>query len=296
VLSNLFQYLKQFTWFINGIVALFVFFVLKVFVFEFCVVNSNDMADSIRKGDIVFVNKMVSAYEESDVVYFEFPAKDSGEKKAFFMQRLIAKPGDTVWIYNKTVFTNDRIFPDLETVKYNYLLDTDTFQINDSLKNRYRIYEGGSISKKGKYAFSLTIHQADSLRKINEIKNIEVRMEKENMFDSRAFPFSRNYMWNMDNFGKLYIPKQNDSLPLDTATIRLYSKIIETYEKNTLELRNDSIFINGELRKFYQVKQDYYFVMGDNRDNAIDSRRWGFLPKSYIKGRVVGVMVHKEKE
>jgi signal peptidase I len=294
VLNSFFAYLKQFTWFINGIVALFVFFVLKVFVFEFCVVNSNDMADSIRKGDIVFVNKMVDAYEKEDVLYFEFPAKDSGEKKAFFLQRLVAKPGDTIWILDKTVFTNDRIFADPETIKYNYILDTDSFQISDSLKARFRIYEGGSISKKGKYAFSLTQHQLDSLRKINEIKNIEVRMEKENMYDDRAFPFSRNYMWNMDNFGKLYVPKRNDSLVLDTTTIRLYSKIIETYEKNKLELRNDSIFVNGEHTKFYQVKQDYYFVMGDNRDNAIDSRRWGFLPRSYIKGRVVGIMVHKE--
>jgi signal peptidase I len=294
VLSSIILYLKQFTWFINGIVALFVFFVFKVFVFEFCVVNSNDMADSIRKGDIVFVNKLVSGYEKEDVVYFEFPAKDSGEKKAFFMQRLVARPGDTVWIFNKTVFTNDRIFPDPETAKYNYILDTDTFQISDSLKNRYGIYEGGSISKKGKYAFSLTAHQADSLRKIYAIKNIEVRMEKENMYDDRAFPFSRNYMWNMDNFGKLYIPKRNDSLALDTMTIRLYSKIIDTYEKNKLEIKNDSIFINGAHSKYYRVKQDYYFVMGDNRDNAIDSRRWGFLPKSYIKGRVVGVLVHKK--
>lgn len=294
MLSNLLQYLKQFTWFINGILALFIFFLLKVFVFEFCVVNSNDMADTILKGDIVFVNKVVIGYEKEDVLYFEFPAKDSGEKKAFFMQRLVAKPGDTVMIYNKTIFTNDKIFNEPETIKYNYIIDADTFKITDSLKNRFGIYEGGVISKKGKYAFSLTQHQTDSLKKIYEIKSIEVRMEKENLFDDRAFPFSRNYSWNMDNFGKLYIPKKNDSLPLDTTTIRLYSKIIDTYEKNKLEIKNDSIFINDAYAIYYKVQQDYYFVVGDNRDNAIDSRRWGFLPKSYIKGKVVGVLVHKQ--
>jgi signal peptidase I len=97
----------------------------------------------------------------------------------------------------------------------------------------------------------------------------------------------------MDNFGKLYIPKKNDTLSLDTTSIRLYSKLIETYEKNKLEIRDDSIFINDELTKKYMVRQDYYFVMGDNRDNAIDSRRWGFLPGSYIKGKVTCVLVRK---
>lgn len=293
MISNLFQYLKQFTWFVNGITALFIFFVLKVFVFEFCVVNSNDMAESMHKGDIVFVNKIVFGYEKSDVIYFEFPAKDSGQKKAFFMQRLIAKPGDTVMLLNKLAFTNDMIFNDPETVKYNYFLETDTFKIDSAFMKRYKLYEGGSISKKGKYAFSLTQQQADSLRLLYVVKNIEQRMEKANIYDDRAFPFSRNYNWNMDNFGKLYIPKKNDTLNLDTMTIRLYSRIIETYEKNKLEIRHDSIFINEELATNYAVKQDYYFVMGDNRDNAIDSRRWGFLPKNYIKGKVVGVLVHK---
>jgi signal peptidase I len=293
MLSRLLVYLKQFTWFINGIIALFIFFILKVFVFEFCVVNSNDMAESIRKGDIVFVNKIVLGYEKQDVVYFEFPAKDSGEKKAFFMQRLVAGPGDTVMVMNKLAFINDRIFNDPESIKYNYFIETDTFKIDSAFIARYKLYEGGIISKKGKYAYSLTQQQADSLRPLYLVKNIELRMEKANMYDDRAFPFSRNYSWNMDNFGKLYIPKKNDTLVLDTVSVRLYSKIIETYEKNKLEIRHDSIFINDELTNTYCVKKDYYFVMGDNRDNAIDSRRWGFLPKNYIKGKVLGVIVHK---
>lgn len=251
------------------------------------------MAESLHKGDIVFVSKIGSQYDKQDILYFEFPAKDSGEKKAFFMQRLVAKPGDTVMLLNKLAFANDMIFNDPETIKYNYFLETDTFKIDSVFMKRYKLYEGGRISKKGKYAYSLTQEQADSLRPLYVIKNIEQRMEKANMYDDRAFPFSRNYNWNLDNFGKLYIPKKNDTLSLDTNTIRLYSKIIDTYEKNKLEIRSDSIFINDELTKIYAVKQDYFFVMGDNRDNAIDSRRWGFLPKNYIKGKVIGIVVHK---
>ncbi|MBP9070226.1 MAG: signal peptidase I [Bacteroidia bacterium] len=274
---------------------MFTFFILKVFVFEFCVVNSADMADTIHKGDIVFVNKLVFNYEKEDVLYFEFPAKDSGEKKAFFMQRLVAEPGDTVMIMNKTIFTNDRIFDDPLSIKFNYILDTDTAKIDSLTKARYKLYEGGSISKKGKYAYSLTNSQADSVKRLYFVKNMEMRTEKADIYDERAFPYSRLFSWNADNFGKLYVPKKNDTLTLDTVSIKLYFKIITSYEKNKLEIKSDSIFINDELTKHYKVKQDYYFVMGDNRDNAIDSRQWGFLPKSYIKGKVLGVLVHKDK-
>jgi signal peptidase I len=73
---------------------------------------------------------------------------------------------------------------------------------------------------------------------------------------------------------------------LDSTTISLYKKIISLYENNKLIVKGNSIYINGILSNSYIIKQDYYFVLGDNRDNAIDSRHWGFLPEKNIKGKV----------
>ena len=82
----------------------------------------------------------------------------------------------------------------------------------------------------------------------------------------------------------------------------------------TLEIRNKRVFIDGapldepyvrflqppasggaeatayDVRERYGpvvVPADHYFVMGDNRDNSQDSRWWGFLPRSYVKGRAL---------
>lgn len=118
-------------------------------------------------------------------------------------------------------------------------------------------------------------------------------MEKEDIYDSRVFPYSRQFAWNSDNFGKFYIPKKGDSLALDTTMIKLYSTMITKYENNSMFIKSDSIFINDQHLKKYFVKHDYYFVVGDNRDNAIDSRRWGLLPAKYIKGKVIGTLYHK---
>ncbi|NQT97009.1 MAG: signal peptidase I, partial [Candidatus Marinimicrobia bacterium] len=37
----------------------------------------------------------------------------------------------------------------------------------------------------------------------------------------------------------------------------------------------------------YVVEQDYYWMMGDNRDDSADSRYWGFVPRSYILGEAL---------
>jgi signal peptidase I len=53
---------------------------------------------------------------------------------------------------------------------------------------------------------------------------------------------------------------------------------------------NNKIYINDSLSAIYVVKQNYFFVLGDNRDNAIDSRTWGFLPEKFIAGKIVSLI------
>ena len=254
------------------------------------------MAESFHIGDMVIVNKLVSNYCAQDVLYFEFPAKDSGIKKTYFIQRCIAGPGDSLRIVDKIIFVNGVLTEDVFPIKYNYILDTDTLKLDSLTKNRYDLHEGGEISKKGKYAYSLTKPQVDSLNSSGLVKSIELRLEKTNIYDARTFPFSRLFSFNIDNFGTIYIPKKNDTLLLDTINIKLYSTIITRFEKNELSIKGDSIYINNTYTKHYTIKQNYYFVAGDNRDNSIDSRRWGFLPKSYIKGKVSGVLIHSNRK
>lgn len=289
------EIIRQFPWFKYSAIALLLFLAIKLFILELCIVNNQDMANTNHTNDMVLVNKLYYTVNINDVVYFEYPAKDSSEKKAYFMQRCVAKPGDSLQIKDKVVLVNNKPIDEISSIKFNYLIDTDTFQIDSITKMRFGLFEGGSISKNGKYSYSLTKQQTDSLKSDSRFSKIELRLEKENIYDSRVFPFSRLFAWNSDNFGKLYIPKKGDTLRLDTTNIKLYGLLITKYEKNKLEVHHDSIFVNDLCIKTYAVQQDYYFVMGDNRDNAIDSRRWGLLPRHYIKGKVIGTLYRKHK-
>ncbi len=249
-------------------------------------ISSNDMRESYAFGDAVLVKKAFNHFNYNDVLLFTSPLRDSGVKESNFIQRLIALPGDSLEIDDKIIFVNGQIVKDGLLYKQNYFIHLNDVKFDSAFAKKYAHLEGGKIETDLEYGFSLTDKQFDSIQKETCIKSIKIKEEKKENFDENCFPYSEHYRWNRDHYGKIYIPKKNDVLQLDTMNLDLYASIIEQ-ENNMLNVSGDSIFINQQKVNTYTVQQNYYFMMGDNRDNAVDSRIWGFLPENKIKGKII---------
>ena len=166
-----------------------------------------------------------------------------------------------------------------------FIITTSDEGVPQWIINGYRL-DIKEISTKIRKA-NITDEIAAKLRKDSEVDSVVKVINPRGNKGNNMFPQATNLSWNTDNYGPIYIPKKGTTVPLNMNSIPFYERIIDDYENNQLEVIGEHIFVNGKKSTSYTFKQDYYWMMGDNRQNSLDARSWGYVPFDHVVGKPV---------
>ncbi len=254
--------------------------------------------------------------KRNDIVVFNWPAdtvrqffkEEAGvrkpfEKKSNYVKRCVGLPGDTIQIKNGILYVNGKraTYPDRTHLQHLYKVYTKkgvSLSVGElrRLDKRYDVYEIARPSK-DYYIMNLTDEAKKAVEQFPEVEKTEMYLDT--IKSAKVFPGDKR--WSRDNFGPVYIPKKGDKIKLTEENYPIYKKLLTEYETmeplsyNQVEMKNGTVYINGKPVKEYTFKQNYYWMMGDNRSNSEDSRVWGFVPWTHITGKPVFIWFSYDK-
>lgn len=228
--------------------------------------------------------------KRNDIVVFNYPYSDDCPEcpvdlKTNYIKRCLAIAGDTIEIIDTQVYINGEKADNPPNMQFGYVVQAKN-KVRDRVFRDLNISEINPMSELNAYFIMTTPETADKLRKMEFIEKVEKFVKNEEYTRPGIYPDPGVYGWNEDFFGPLEIPYEGLTIAINKETMSKYLPAIKQYEyHDEVEYKDGKLLIEGMPVTTYTFKQNYYFMMGDNRHNSEDSRFWGFVPEDHVVGK-----------
>ena len=142
-----------------------------------------------------------------------------------------------------------------------------------------------------------TPETAAEFKELPFVQDVQILKAESTQVNPRVYPRAPSmFDWNEDWYGPIWVPREGTTITINETTLALYRDVILHYEhQENAEVKDNKLVIDGLEVNSYTFKQDYYFMMGDNRHNSEDSRFWGFVPEDHVVDKAFFIWLSLDK-
>ncbi len=301
--------------------ALVVMLIVRTLLFDLFRIPTPSMEKNLLIGDYLFVSKLhygtrtpmtigipftqiylkgielpytrgpgFSQVKRGDAIVFNFPPEEKPvDRKMHYIKRVVGLPGESLEVVNKVVRVDGDELPLMDGMQqyWNVHKKDPRVHLSGAALRNLGVSDVQGTSNPSVVRLLATSAAVDEIRSWPWVDLVEPYIAPENVgYSALMYPPGQGY--TPDNYGPIQIPGMGMNVRLTAENMPIYGPVITEYEHHAVQMAEDgTIEIDGVRAESYTFEQDYYFVMGDNRDNSEDGRFWGFVPMDHVVGKAI---------